>query len=943
MNQTSTNYKEEIRKILDEKNQRLSNLKQRIKKINRLKSVNHDSNDNLSFSSSNESNYNQSKNFDSNAKINLDLARNEFYLNLEYKKIPLSNSKFTSMSKDAETSSLIKQAEYKFFRIFKYCTIFYFYFPCLLYSKDLKDVNTKSFRYKLIQKGSFINNFLNSLTGILGAWLITLAFNWYIKNQLRLDSNKISLFLLVFFIIMLFGLSFNNKKFRCIILLIIPFFATNRGRSFFLMRCIKLVMTIIIPNIFNNLRNLSFAFICNRSLLFRLLGDAVKHDDFIQSTIETFDRIQKKTKKIEKALITTKRALKRGMRHVKKAYKSAKSLGAICSVEMGKTYQRCLESVHEILDNCPKEGKLGTILSFFLNPIGIFKIVSATFSHIVCYIFKNKLGDPCLAINATQKVCVSTKKKIGSLTELFEEKVEEEWDSIVDNVIDPFINQFKFNVDYNVNKTSDSMAVNAYKTAASNISLIYQQRIEYIGKYSIAFDFVFPISFLFIIYSAFTYHRKYLKRDKYQNYIIGPRFHELDEKMTAKKQQKLLPLNPINKIKYVDLFDVKLSQSERRSTFSAIQIVTIILLPVLLSILFDKFLAYLNILIVENTLIELNMQTNSVKARENGLVTSIYKALFDNINRQNSNISFSNKECMPIPQITDNFVYETITTNIILIIILACFQEYIKRWRSVLAGCIYPERDQERTVWLYNQIKIAECKTGFWLKKKNDSYQKQIQIQRFHLLLKLKELILKFFYFIFNLVYVISMNILCFYCFCTIDQKNLSQFIYHHESRIIKLYLTLFKSKEPKCINCLKVLYDNQNEHDFIKCKKAKCKGLYCIDCFNEMDNLCKLCNMVLLDQDLETNESMEKDSSKYDSNSECDENENKICLNYLNELLEHEVKKFEKLDSSSASSSDIDTPSVHNSNHDLSNINYELESNKIVTLESRDIINQIV
>ena len=914
MNKNLINYNEQIKKIFDEKNQRLNKLKQRIKQINSLNDFKLDSNDGLSFSSSKESNY-------------MHAERNESCLNLKYKKISKSITRLNSISKDSESLTRRDQADNKFFRIFKDYTIFYLYFPCLLYIKDFKNLDIKSFKYKLVQKGSLINNFLVSLTGITGAWLITFAFNWYLKSQLKLDSNSISLTLLIFFIFMLLGLSFNNKKFRCIVLLIIPFFATNRGRSIFLMRCLKLVVNVIVPNIFNNLRNLSFTFSCNRSLLFRLLGDSARHDNFIQSTLDAFDKVKRKTQKIEKALKTTERVLQRGMKHVKKAYKSAKSIEAICSIEMIKPYKRCVESIHNIIEDCSKsiDNKLGSILSFLLNPVGFLRIFKDFFYMIGCSIISNKLGNPCEAINATQSVCVSGKKKIGRLSNKLEDKTEEQWDSLVQNVIDPFINQFKFNIEYNVNKTSDQIPVNVYKTAASNISFVYQQRIEFIGKYSIAFDFVFPISFLLIILSSLSYHRKYLRRDKYQNYIIGPRFHELDEKMFSNKQNRILPLNPVTNLKYVDLFDMKLSQSERRSTFSAIQIVTTILLPVILSVALDKLLAYINIFIVENTLIELNMETSSVKAKKVGLLTSIYKTLFENINKHNANITFSNKECMPIPQITDENVYQTITTNIILILVLACFQEYIKRWRSVLAGCVYPERDQERTVWLYNRIKTVDCKIGFWLKKKNSFNHNQIQIHRFHLyfISKLKEFITKIFYFIFNIIYVISMYIMCLYCFCTIDQKNLSQFIYHHEPKLIKLYLSLFKSKDSKCIKCLKVFNRNTSDQtiddDFIKCKTVKCRGLYCIDCYNEMDNLCKLCNMILLDQDFETNESMEKDSSKYDSNSEHDENENNTCFNYINEI-ENEVENFEKLETISVSS--CSESSISNSNHDdLKNI----------------------
>lgn len=63
-----------------------------------------------------------------------------------------------------------------------------------------------------------------------------------------------------------------------------------------------------------------------------------------------------------------------------------------------------------------------------------------------------------------------------------------------------------------------------------------------------------------------------------------------------------------------------------------------------------------------------------------------------------------NSKCIPQTSRLDSSVHKTIVFNFVLLFFLGSFQSYIKRLRPFFCACFYPNRDQERSVWLYNHL-----------------------------------------------------------------------------------------------------------------------------------------------------------------------------------------------------------------------------------------------
>jgi hypothetical protein len=93
-----------------------------------------------------------------------------------------------------------------------------------------------------------------------------------------------------------------------------------------------------------------------------------------------------------------------------------------------------------------------------------------------------------------------------------------------------------------------------------------------------------------------------------------------------------------------------------------------------------------------------------------------------------SNITIDTYHCLKEPNVVDKTHYDTLITLVLSLFYLSFLQAYIKRFRIIIAGCIYPERDKERAIWLYNHILLYKSKIIHWLKYKltieYDNYSK---------------------------------------------------------------------------------------------------------------------------------------------------------------------------------------------------------------------------
>ena len=150
-------------------------------------------------------------------------------VNIKFLEILKTKHQTTQIELNSKTTNIENEKKHKiFFRFFRNCIIFKLFFPSLLYTIDINNVQPNM--ANLIKDGSGLNKLAKTVLGIFCSWVVVYFVYFYLRYHLRINAEVAMPLLSAIFFIVLIGLSFNNPKFRCIVLLIVPFMATNRGK-----------------------------------------------------------------------------------------------------------------------------------------------------------------------------------------------------------------------------------------------------------------------------------------------------------------------------------------------------------------------------------------------------------------------------------------------------------------------------------------------------------------------------------------------------------------------------------------------------------------------------------------------------------------------------------------------------------------------------------------
>ncbi|XP_078000576.1 DC-STAMP domain-containing protein 2-like [Glandiceps talaboti] len=337
------------------------------------------------------------------------------------------------------------------------------------------------------------------------------------------------------------------------------------------------------------------------------------------------------------------------------------------------------------------------------------------------------------------------------------------------------------------------------------------------------------LTIIWLFLKAHLYRRKYLVKDRYDNCYVTSLFIEMDDKRASMNKETLLPLKREERSKYIRPFSMKLAKLEKFSMVTGLLMWFSQSLWVALIICAD-YGAYwlLNMIHVNSALITRLNSPHIVrmKVQGEGLMADLYREVinsFDPMSGKNSSIDTT--RCLPNPEPPDMTSYRTIGSIYGICLFLVLTEAYGLRLRHVVASYYYPERERQRIAWLYGHIQ--KRRGGFLrlLRRKVRRNSKSIKpmekikmLDRLAAMSPLFEKILKM---------------------CGIEKKY--------------------------CIGCSQS-GDKDDTENFKHCAKPDCKGIYCLECFSDLNNMCTLC-MKPIDYGDFSDISEEKDSSDEELN----------------------------------------------------------------------------
>lgn len=241
----------------------------------------------------------------------------------------------------------------------------------------------------------------------------------------------------------------------------------------------------------------------------------------------------------------------------------------------------------------------------------------------------------------------------------------------------------------------------------------------------------------------------------------GTKFYEYNTDRVMNGKESILPLNYLLKMKYVGLFDHEMSKLESDKTKKNLILVSIMMIPVFLIVFINQFLIDLNKYLHDHTLIEFHTpkvegtQINNKSNEKNTTLGYFPKQLLQVFGSKPKPATFiTNRHCLPVVSEMENapvfFMLKVYCGIIFSITLLAV---YIDRLRMICAGCVYPRRDQERNIWLFNHIlEIRSMKIlNEPASENNDSYVVKV----------FRWIIYKLSYFFLDLVFQNTLRLFC--------------------------------------------------------------------------------------------------------------------------------------------------------------------------------------
>ncbi len=242
---------------------------------------------------------------------------------------------------------------------------------------------------------------------IVSAWLLTIMFYLYFRFQMKLDPLKTVQVSLFFFMCLIYGLTSGNKKFCAIILLCLPFLATNRGRGILIFNCYEIAASEILPNIEKNIHFLEIYYECNRKVIKGHTTKLVKNSDAFQNLIKTGEDFKFLSRKIKTDLSNKRQTIKKKLENLE--FDAGLNLTNKIN-KLAKLFESCRKFQDEMVRKC--NNTMDTFFIWFS-----FTFVSEIMQTSFC---QGKVKN--------ESLCDRIKKELNQL----ETKTAENWDELVD-------------------------------------------------------------------------------------------------------------------------------------------------------------------------------------------------------------------------------------------------------------------------------------------------------------------------------------------------------------------------------------------------------------------------------------------------------------------------------------------------------------------------------
>ncbi|XP_071579908.1 DC-STAMP domain-containing protein 2 [Temnothorax nylanderi] len=569
-----------------------------------------------------------------------------------------------------------------------------------------------------------------------------------------------------------------SRRVRCIVFLLLPQFFSKRGRQALMAYAFILTLTGPAKNILHNISVLSESLVCGQEQLKQAVKNVV---DLIK---EPFYALRDAISKVIKTVKVVVKKIKRTLVAIKRLVLSI--LRVITSVFqwLGSIVNICNKKLGTPFDRCQRvfEGAV-TDCKAKLGPLfgGICNLAYVV--GALCYVVK-PLDFICMLVSYVADTIVNAvRKKIKRFTRhvkaMFYVKVK-------------FSHSFHF-------ETNQSKAL---EDVSTGIITEVRSRTD---RFLAVFDWMSFMTTFFIFFMLLRilhYRHKWLTSERFDNRYLTDDLRTIDLIRTRQDKETILPLNRRERNQYIPLTSVTLIKVEKIKLAKSAVFLGLTTFKICIHMMADYSLYWILSTIRYHGRIETKVQRPNfvgVYVSGDGYLADLYRSIVKAFTPHAKDTEIDVTPCLPDPIPPDLDRYTQIVTLIIFCWIMAIFEPYGLRLRHVVMCKYHPERAKQRAAWLYNHIIRSR---GSFLKFARRQLRRK---------------------------------------FGMTEDERIERVTFRERCLAICPFLNkLFPRKQNVCLLCGAVERSDQEPH--IKCATPGCVGLFCIQCFADLQNLCTIC-----------------------------------------------------------------------------------------------------
>ncbi|CAL7950629.1 unnamed protein product [Xylocopa violacea] len=587
-------------------------------------------------------------------------------------------------------------------------------------------------------------------------------------------------------------------RIRCIVFLLLPQFFSKRGRQALMAYAFILALTGPVKNTLHNTGVLSESLTCAQEQL----KEAVR--TIVDLAKQPFYALREAISKVIKTVKVVVKRIKQTLVAIKRLVLSI--LRVITSVFqwLGSVINMCNKKLGTPFERCQNvfEGAVADCKAK-LGPIfgmvcNITYVVSA-----LCYTVK-PLDFICMLVSYIADTVVGVvRSKIKRFTmhmkAMFYVKVK-------------FSHSFHFETNQ-----SRTMA-----DVSTSIATEVRSRTKTLFGFFDWMSFVTSFFFLFIVLRVLRYRYKWLTSDRFDNHYITNDLRTIDFVRARQDKETVLPLNLRERNRYAPLSSVTLIKSERIKLARSVMFLSLATMKLLVYMSIDYSLYWVLDTIQIHGRFQSKVERSNVvtiHVTGDGYLSELYRSIVKAFTPRGKEAEIDTMLCLPDPLPPDYDKYIQIVVLIMFCWLMVFFEPYGLRLRHVVMCQYYPDRAKQRATWLYNHIIRSR---GSFLKFARRQLRRKFGLSEGE----------------------------------EAEKVTLKERLW----ATCPLLNTLFPLKQKSCLLCGAIERSEDNPH--VKCPTPGCVGLFCAQCFADLQNVCTICRSPMEYGDL-SDMSEEKDSSE--------------------------------------------------------------------------------